>query len=418
MRINASQVAAALAAVLALSASSTVSAAVWRGLVVAPEDRCAPYRSADYSYPQSIEPSIIEGLGGQIYSPYTGQYFESRYETDIEHIVARSEAHDSGLCRADANTRRRFAQDLLNLTLAAPEINRCGAGGKCAHDATRWLPPKNRCWFAGRVVAVRTKYQLTIDQPEADALDGVLSGCASPEIIFFPTGPAVPFLLAASSTNPRGFVRVVNRSEESGTVDIVAIDDTGERFGPVSLTLEARAVGRFTAQDLEEGASHRGLSTGVGDGSGSWRLEFDTDLDIEARAYAYGPGYVSRVDRTVAEIGEGEIRYEVRFFNPASNLVKRSALRLINLGNSVAEVEISALDDNGDAAPEGMVRLTVPSGEARELSARALENGSDDIEGRLGDGVGKWRLSVSADQPLYVLSLVRGPNGYVASLSQ
>ena len=36
-------------------------------------------------------------------------------ETDIEHIVARSEAHDSGLCVADEATRRRFATDLLNL---------------------------------------------------------------------------------------------------------------------------------------------------------------------------------------------------------------------------------------------------------------------------------------------------------------
>ena len=51
----------------------------------------------------------------------------------------------------------------------------------------------------------------------------------------------------------------------------------------------------------------------------------------------------------------------------------------------------------------------------RELSARALESGDDDFEGCLGDGVGKWRLSVSADQPLYVLSLVRGLNGYLAT---
>ena len=36
----------------------------WRGLVIAPEDRCSDYASSDYSYPQSVEPEIIEAMGG------------------------------------------------------------------------------------------------------------------------------------------------------------------------------------------------------------------------------------------------------------------------------------------------------------------------------------------------------------------
>ena len=31
--------------------------------------------------------------------------------------------------------------------------------------------------FAQTVVAVRRAYRLTIDRPEADALDGILAGC-------------------------------------------------------------------------------------------------------------------------------------------------------------------------------------------------------------------------------------------------
>ena len=42
-------------------------------------------------------------------------------ETDIEHIVPLSEAHDSGLCSASATTKARFARDVLNLTLASPQ---------------------------------------------------------------------------------------------------------------------------------------------------------------------------------------------------------------------------------------------------------------------------------------------------------
>ena len=57
-------------------------------------------------------------------APYTGAVFDSARQTDIEHIVARSEADDSGLCAADPATRLRFAGDLLNLTLAAPGLNR------------------------------------------------------------------------------------------------------------------------------------------------------------------------------------------------------------------------------------------------------------------------------------------------------
>ena len=133
----------------------------------------------------------MASMGGRIYGPYTGRYFASARQTDIEHIVAVSEAHDSGLCAADSATRRRFAADPPNLTLAAPEVNRCGAAGKCALDAAEWLPPMNRCWFAGRVVAVKRKYGLTVDRREAAALERLLSACSSTEMVFA-TGRTMP----------------------------------------------------------------------------------------------------------------------------------------------------------------------------------------------------------------------------------
>ena len=152
----------------------------WRGLAVAAEHRCSPYDSDDYSYSQSVEPRIVASMGGIIYGPYTGTWFDSTSQTDIEHIVARSEAHDSSLCGADAATKRRFASDLLNLTLASPSVNRSQKSGK---DATEWLPDLNRCWFANRMVDVRQRYALSIDQRERDVLEGVLSGCASTAMV-------------------------------------------------------------------------------------------------------------------------------------------------------------------------------------------------------------------------------------------
>ena len=194
----------------------------------------------------------------------------------------------------------------------------------------------------------------------------------------------------------------------------------GARFGSVSHALDAGAVGRFTSRHLEEGAAERGLSAGVGDGDGHWRLELDTDLEIAVRAYARNTeDYVSRLDATVAGTYDAGVhRYEVAFFNPGSNVVKRSVLRLVNPGIADAEVSIGAVDDDADAAPEGDVTLTLPAGEALDLSAIALESGGEGFEGSFGDGEGKWRLTVSADRALSVLSLVRSRWGYLASLSR
>ena len=183
----------------------------WRGLVIAPEQRCSPYDADDYRYPQSVEDRIVAELGG-VYGPYTGRWFASKSETDIEHMIARSEAHDSGLCAADLATRRRFATDLLNLTLAGPRVNRYE---KVDRDAAEWVPPQNRCWFAARVIAVRQRYSLTIDRREAEALDQMLAGCASTELLTFARGevpdtatPAarVPAAIAAWDDNRNGRV--------------------------------------------------------------------------------------------------------------------------------------------------------------------------------------------------------------------
>ena len=149
------------------------------GIRIADENRCTPYRQEDYPYPQSVELDIIESLDG-IYSPYTGQCFEGRSETDIEHIVARSEAHDSGLCSGTSDTKAAFATDLLNLTLASPELNRYEKSGL---DVAEWQPEKNVCWFAQRTIDVRRKYNLTIDQREANTVEEILSGCVSTELV-------------------------------------------------------------------------------------------------------------------------------------------------------------------------------------------------------------------------------------------
>ena len=113
-------------------------------------------------------------------------------------MVAASEAHDSGLCAASAETKAAFASDLLNLTLASPSVNQ---HQKSAKDVAEWTPDLNACWFANRTLEVRRKYGLTIDRAEAEAVEDVLSGCDSTEMVVVPCGTAtVPVTRTASTS--------------------------------------------------------------------------------------------------------------------------------------------------------------------------------------------------------------------------
>ena len=153
-------------------------AETYRGIEVAPERRCAPYDRGDYRYPQSVEARIVASIG-KVYGPYTGRCFSGTDQTDIEHIVATSEAHDSGLCASPALAKAAFASDMLNLTLAGPSVNR---HQKPANDVAEWLPSLNACWFVVRTLEVRRKYGLTIDRAEAAAAEAVLKECSLSEM--------------------------------------------------------------------------------------------------------------------------------------------------------------------------------------------------------------------------------------------
>ncbi len=229
----------------------------------------------------------------------------------------------------------------------------------------------------------------------------------------------LPLLTEAGNTQRQGFVRVINRSERAGTVIVHAIDDSGRRFGPTTLSLDATESLNFNSRDLEQGNPTVGLSGGVGDeGSGDWRVELRTDLDIEARAYIRTrDGFLTAMQDVAVESTSEPMRYHVPFFNPASNTSLVSWLRVINPGSSAAAVEISGLDADGRAAPGGSVRFTLASGAARLISAQQLESGASDLNGRLGDGRGKWQLWVSSDQPIQVMGLMRTRSGHLSNLS-
>ena len=233
----------------------------------------------------------------------------------------------------------------------------------------------------------------------------------------------LPLLVSpGGSGQPEGVVRILNGTEESGTVEIYAIDDAGTRSGPVTFTLNASAAVEYTASGLRDCSNtQQGRSGCLDPQVGDARLEIETDLDIVPLAFVRAPdGTLSPMHDTVrGEAGDesGGYTYEVPVFNPSTDLTQVSRLRLINPGDAAASVAIGGRDDSGAPATGGEVTLTLPAGGAKTLTAQQIEAGDAGLTGRLGAGVGKWRLTVSSDRPLEVVNIVASSTGYWNNLS-
>ncbi len=226
---------------------------------------------------------------------------------------------------------------------------------------------------------------------------------------------SIPLFVAASDTQRQGFVRIVNHTAQAGVVEVEAIDDRGERFGPVQLAVAAGAVVHFNAQELEQGNAHKGLAP-VGDGNGDWRLLLTSSLDFEALSYLRThDGFLAAMHDLVPE---QEGTHRVVTFNPGSNVEQASRLRLINPGEQAATVTVRGTDDLGQGG-ESVVEVSVPAMASRTLTAQQLESGhgAGILSGQLGDGDGKWRLEVTADAPVRVMSLLASASGHLANLS-
>ena len=116
---------------------------------------------------------------GVLNDPYTGTTIEfhrgpgSSEEVQIDHVVALSDAWQTGAQQLDEATRRNFANDPRNLQATLGWINQ----EKGDSDAASWLPSNSayRCAFVSRIVDVKADYRLWVTQAEHDAIARVLS---------------------------------------------------------------------------------------------------------------------------------------------------------------------------------------------------------------------------------------------------
>ena len=225
----------------------------------------------------------------------------------------------------------------------------------------------------------------------------------------------VPLFPASSDQMGRqGFVRLVNTGEVEATIRVVASDDTDRTFETLGLTVGANEVAHFNSSDLETGNSAKGLVGSTGAGEGDWRLAITSDADIEVLSYVRTPdGFLTAMHDLAPNSGP---RHRIPTFNPGSNTEKQSLLRVVNSGSREAIVTLKGVDDTGKSST-GSIVMRIPPGTARTLHASELESGGDGFDGALGDGAGKWQLTVTSDRPVGVMSLLSNATGHLTNLS-
>ena len=116
---------------------------------------------------------------GVLFDPFSGENinFQRGEKTSalvqIDHVVALSNAWQTGIFKADLATRKNFANDPLNLLAVKGSLNSQKGDG----DAATWLPPNKqfRCDYVSRQVEVKVKYGLWVTKPERDAILRILS---------------------------------------------------------------------------------------------------------------------------------------------------------------------------------------------------------------------------------------------------
>ena len=255
--------------------------------------------------------------------------------------------------------------------------------------------------------------------PTAGDAGGRLAEPASSSPQSGSAGPhRIPLFAAASNPLGRqGFARIVNHSDLAGEVLIEAFDDSGMPAGPVTLAIGANETAHFNSGDLENGSADKGLEGETGPpGEGNWRLVLTSTLDVEVLSYMRTEdGFLTSLHDVVPRTESG---YRVVTFNPGRNVDQMSLLRLMNPGYETAQVTIEGFDDQRRPAEEA-VQLTLPAGESRTLTALELESGEGEgLSGGLGTlRNGKWKLLVTSEQAIEVMSLLSSPTGHLTNLS-
>ena len=120
-------------------------------------------------------------LSGTLIDPFSGETINfvrgnvSSMEVQIDHVVALSNAWQTGAFKLTLKERTAFANDPLNLLAVKGRLNSQKGDG----DAATWLPPRKsyRCEYVTKQVMVKAKYGLWLTAPEKAAILKILKTC-------------------------------------------------------------------------------------------------------------------------------------------------------------------------------------------------------------------------------------------------
>ena len=119
---------------------------------------------------------------GRWLSWYDGTEITEASKIDIDHMVPLKEAWESGAWLWTASQREAYANDLGfvgSLTAVSASSNR----SKSASDPAEWLPRYEQCRYAQDWVAVKYRWQLTIDRSEQQVLQKLLTADCGKKMI-------------------------------------------------------------------------------------------------------------------------------------------------------------------------------------------------------------------------------------------
>ena len=104
----------------------------------------------------------------------------SSMEVQIDHVVALSNAWQTGAFKLSADQRKALSNDPLNLFAVKGRLN----SQKGVGDAATWLPPLKsfRCSYVAQQIAVKAKYSLWVTAPEKAAMVSILAKCPTQKV--------------------------------------------------------------------------------------------------------------------------------------------------------------------------------------------------------------------------------------------
>lgn len=223
----------------------------------------------------------------------------------------------------------------------------------------------------------------------------------------------VPLVIAGTERDFDSLVRLTNRSSIAGSIQIVAIDDIGQRKDPIWVAINANDTIQISTSDLELGNPELGIDRGIGLGVGNWRLEVTSNLAFATSAFVRTfDGLLVSMHDTVRREGRG---YHVSTFYPATEPNRTSRLRLTNPGKSIAQIAIQARTEQG--AANGSVSLELMPGASTFVDSNELENGSIAVTGSFQHYAGVRQLWIDSNVPIEVMNLVASESGHLANIS-